>query len=196
MLPEIHLITRYYWDNSPAYVTQRGSRNVALFSQKDTAFAYFLQIQNAVLRGRYECFLICDIALNYGRFSLVYSMLRVEIGQTINALDRGGFPNLWNRQLMHLARLQAMKFPKLREASPYISMNMLSSFCYTVGITMILLGVLYLAEIMSDEVIREIVWGCLKRFVTFTIIYVCIGFSKFGRCFASNLLRVRKLVVK
>lgn len=85
-------------------------KHVALVYNKRSVLYTLLHLQNLVLQGQYECFLVYDIALSVGRFAVVHNMLKVEIGNSIKTLDMGGFPNLWECQLYHFYRLRAMNW--------------------------------------------------------------------------------------
>lgn len=154
------LIRSHACNNLTGYVTKRSPRNVVLTDLKVKAFNLLLELQNLFLKGKYECFWIYEIALNFGWFSMADNMLRVEIRQSIKGLEMGGFQNLWDRQLTQSSRLRAMKWPSLRVASPYISTNTLSPFFITVGITLALVGLVFIAEACfgCKKVLRD--WSC------------------------------------
>lgn len=91
--------------------------------------------------------MVYDIALNVGIFAGVDNMLRFEIGQSIKGLERGGFKTLWEQQYNHFSWLKAMKWASMRVASPYISANTWSPFFSVVGVTLVLLRFLFVAEL-------------------------------------------------
>lgn len=118
--------------------------------------------------------MINDIALNEGVFDAAYTILRAEIAKSIRDLYLGGFSNLWKRELENLYKLKAMQLSPMRLASPYISPNTLSPFFYTIGIILVLLGVIILAEILSDETIRGTLWDkgrCFKHLKTLFVFF-------------------------
>ncbi|OXA41580.1 hypothetical protein Fcan01_23764 [Folsomia candida] len=139
------------WKNESAYIRKPSPRNVALVGNKLRVLVLLVQLENQVLKGEYKCFAIYDIALNEGRLAIVNNKLRFEIGQTIEALARGGYPTLWERQLKHFHKLKSSRWQSLKEASPYISINTLSPFFNTMGITIIAFAVIYLLEIVSRQ---------------------------------------------
>lgn len=63
-----------------------------------------------------------------------------------------------------------MKWPSMRVASPYISINTLSPFFNATGIIMVLLVVVYIAELISDERTRCRLVDGVRDFVTFVTI--------------------------
>lgn len=144
-----------------AYVTKNSPKNFVLSHDTDYALKALLKLQNQKLNGKYECFLIRDIALNNAYFGVCNNALRFEIGESIRGLEQGGFNILWRQQYKYNIRMSAMKWPQLRVASPYISINTLLPFFYTVGITMILFGVVLIAEAKLD--VRAIA-RLVKRF--------------------------------
>lgn len=127
-------------------------------------FYRFLYLQKKILKGQYKCFLIPDIALYQGKFAGVSNMLRVEIGQCIKGLDQGGFSNLWMRQIRNFYNLKAIKWPSMKVASPYISTNTLASFSSTVGIILILLWTIFIAELLSYPEMRRTLWKRIKGY--------------------------------
>lgn len=113
-------------------------------------------------------------------------MWRVEIGRGIEGLERGGFQTLWERQIKHSNMLGTINWPRPVASSDYISMNMLSSFFITVGITMILLGLVLIAEAISDKG-RQ---GCVNGW--HTIAKSCVRFTKFFGKSRSRTIRVTR----
>lgn len=100
-------------------------KNFALLATRLQISYLLLHLRNKVLQGEYECLAVYDIALSKPRFSVADNMLRDEIGLGIKALDQGGFPNLWEQELINFMKLKAMEWPRMKEASSLLSMNML-----------------------------------------------------------------------
>ncbi|OXA39995.1 Protein hold'em [Folsomia candida] len=189
-MSRIYLITRYDWDNLTAHITRHTPRNVILCSTLQ-ALEFFFPLQNRILQGKYECFVIYDIALNEGYFAIADTMLRVEIGQSIKGLEMGGFQNLWRRHEKHLNKVRAIKWPPLKVASPYISWNTLSPFFNAMGIIMILVGVGFLGEILSNEQLRERLRVKVVYSAAIVQISVRVVFSKLCKRFRTKKRRRR-----
>ncbi|OXA42339.1 hypothetical protein Fcan01_22696 [Folsomia candida] len=176
---------RHDWEKLILYVAKNSPRNVILIEAKAKAIVYHLEIQHGLLEGQYECFLIYDVALNDGWFAMAENMLRVEIGYRIKALDQGRFPNLWDGEIMHFVTLKAMQLTPMRVASPYISTNTLSSFFYVSGISLILFGVLFIAEATICEKGR-VRWRSGMRNLSVKS-FTRSGFLKFYKCFDNKI---------
>lgn len=162
-----------------SYVGKHSPKNVILTESKAKAIVYHLERQHGLLEGQCECFLIYDIALNDGWFAFAENLLRVEISQNIKALDQGGLKNLWDREIMHFVRLKAMQLAPMRVASPYISTNTLSSFFYVSGISLILFGIIFIAEATIYE---------KGRWRNFSVkIFTLLGFLKCCKCFDNKV---------
>lgn len=179
---KLDLFTRHNWNNLTAYVTKRSPRNVILTYNKAYSLKPLLYIQNKLLNGRYECFVIYEIALNDGRFSVANNILRDEIGRSVKALEMGGFQKLWQRQINQLIMLKASNWSTLKVASSYITTNTLSPFFNIVGITIVLLWVILIAELMSDQAVRDRV----RYLVTLVRISVRVRFAKLCRHFKNK----------
>lgn len=122
--------------------------------------------------------MIYDITLSEEKFDIVSSILRVEIGQSVKALQRGGFQNLWKVQVVHAIMLDAKNLTQKRKPSDYISKNTLSPFFNVVGVTMITLGMVFITENLSDEGVRMRLWNRAINFSIFVKMYVRLACRK------------------
>lgn len=137
-----------------------------------------LRLQHKVLKGRYECFAIYDVVLVRERFAAVRNILSPEIAQSIKGLELGGFPTLWERGIIHLLRLEAMQWPSMRVASPYISINTLTDFFITMGVVITLIVVTFIVEVVSDGETRRKSWQSGRNVCTLCQSSITAGFRK------------------
>ncbi|OXA45875.1 hypothetical protein Fcan01_19221 [Folsomia candida] len=144
------IVTGYQWKNETAYIKKHRPRTVVLLDNKLLAIHSHAYLRNIILKGQFKCFAIYDIALNEASFEYVDNMLRHEIGHSIKGLDQGGFSKLWDREIKHLIHLKAARLSKLRLESPYITINMLSSFFKAVGLSVLLLAAVAMVEVVLE----------------------------------------------
>lgn len=136
------------------YVRKRSPRNVILIDDKALSFRGFLWLQKRWLKGKYDCFVVSDISLVKAIFYRVQNMLRVEIVESIKGLEMGGFRNLWFRQFKHYRKMRAMNWPSSKPPSPYISINTLKPFFKTLALTVVLFGVIFTGEVITNAGMR------------------------------------------
>ncbi|OXA42366.1 Monofunctional isopimaradiene synthase, chloroplastic [Folsomia candida] len=148
------IVTWPYWNNLTKYVRKRSPRNVILIDDKALSFRGFLWLQKRWLKGKYDCFVVSDISLVKAIFYRVQNMLRVEIVESIKGLEMGGFRNLWFRQFKHYRKMRAMNWPSSKPPSPYISINTLKPFFKTLALTVVLFGVIFTGEVITNAGMR------------------------------------------
>lgn len=136
------------------YFSEAEPKNFVMYDRKFYTYMLLLKIQHEVLKGKYLCYAVEDIALMRPRLNVVSAIARVRIIYVEGALARGGFPNLWEREYIKYLEVRAWKLSRIKLPSLYISLIMLLGFFYCfLGVAVFTIVVL-LAERLSDPIIR------------------------------------------